>query len=220
MSHVGTTRSRCVRSRLGTLFFGRDAQAGACVPGQQVACACPGGVSGVQACTSDGSRFDACACAAPAPVVVQQAAPPPVYSQPPRRSYRDEDDEDEDRPRRRHGSRPGSGLFAGGLAMTIIGGLLIPVGIALVAVGGNAHCQDRTSYSGSSTSYSTGKDGSLALCAFGTGLLIIDAGLIAGGIAMMVAGKNKMANAEAHLPLWIPNKVNVSAEGVSIGWRF
>ncbi len=36
--------------------------AGACVPGQQIACACPGGASGIQACNSDGSGYEPCAC--------------------------------------------------------------------------------------------------------------------------------------------------------------
>lgn len=38
----------------------------ACVPGQQVTCACPGGVSGTQVCTSDGSAYAECRCEAPA----------------------------------------------------------------------------------------------------------------------------------------------------------
>lgn len=101
--------------------------------------------------------------------------------------------------------------------MTIVGGLLIPLGIALVAVGQGHYCRDASS----SGNYSNGKDGSLALCALGAGILIIDAGLIAGGIVMMIVGKNKMADAEtARLPLWLPTKVNVSAEGVSLGWNF
>jgi len=33
-----------------------------CVPGQQVACACPGGGDGVQVCTLDGNAFGPCAC--------------------------------------------------------------------------------------------------------------------------------------------------------------
>lgn len=34
-----------------------------CVPGQQVACACPGGYQGAQACLDDGSGYAACQCA-------------------------------------------------------------------------------------------------------------------------------------------------------------
>jgi hypothetical protein len=34
----------------------------ACVPGEQVECACPGGVSGAQACNADGSSFGECSC--------------------------------------------------------------------------------------------------------------------------------------------------------------
>ena len=33
-----------------------------CVPGAQAACACPGGVEGVQVCRPDGSGYDACQC--------------------------------------------------------------------------------------------------------------------------------------------------------------
>lgn len=47
-----------------------------CIPGQQVACACPGGTQGVQACDVDGSRYLPCICAAP-PQVAATAAPPP-----------------------------------------------------------------------------------------------------------------------------------------------
>lgn len=36
-----------------------------CVPGQQVACACPGGSDGVQVCTLDGASFGPCACGDP-----------------------------------------------------------------------------------------------------------------------------------------------------------
>jgi hypothetical protein len=36
----------------------------ACVPGQQVSCACPGGTTGVQRCGESGAGFDACECAA------------------------------------------------------------------------------------------------------------------------------------------------------------
>jgi hypothetical protein len=41
-----------------------DGSAGSCVPGQQVACACPGGGSGVQLCAADGSSFGPCSCGA------------------------------------------------------------------------------------------------------------------------------------------------------------
>jgi hypothetical protein len=33
-----------------------------CVPNQQVSCACPGGVMGVQSCTFDGAGYDLCQC--------------------------------------------------------------------------------------------------------------------------------------------------------------
>jgi hypothetical protein len=64
----------------------RDARAGACIPGAQVACACVGGASGVQVCADDGSRLGACQCAAasPAPVAAptQLPAPPTVAPAP------------------------------------------------------------------------------------------------------------------------------------------
>jgi hypothetical protein len=36
-----------------------------CVPGYQVACACPGGGTGVQVCADDGQHFEPCQCAPP-----------------------------------------------------------------------------------------------------------------------------------------------------------
>jgi hypothetical protein len=48
----------------------------ACVPGQQVACACPGGQQGVQACDVDGARYLPCICTAPAARVTTELAPP------------------------------------------------------------------------------------------------------------------------------------------------
>lgn len=38
---------------------GRDA---ACVPGEQVECACAGGVTGAQACNVEGTAFEQCSC--------------------------------------------------------------------------------------------------------------------------------------------------------------
>lgn len=37
-----------------------DTDGAACAPGQQVSCACPGGVEGVQLCAADGSGFGVC----------------------------------------------------------------------------------------------------------------------------------------------------------------
>jgi hypothetical protein len=48
-----------------------------CVPGQQVACACPGGAQGVQACDVDGSRYLPCICTAPQTQVAAPAQTPP-----------------------------------------------------------------------------------------------------------------------------------------------
>lgn len=41
---------------------GAGGGASACTPGQQIACACPGGTNGVQACNAEGSGFEKCAC--------------------------------------------------------------------------------------------------------------------------------------------------------------
>lgn len=46
-----------------------------CVPGQQIACACPGGSQGVQACDVDGARYLPCICTAPATLTSTPAAP-------------------------------------------------------------------------------------------------------------------------------------------------
>lgn len=45
-----------------------DPEARACTPGQQIACACPGGPSGAQACNAAGSGYGACDCGADANV--------------------------------------------------------------------------------------------------------------------------------------------------------
>lgn len=42
-----------------------DGSGGSCVPGQQVACACPGGADGIQVCSSDGAFFGPCSCGDP-----------------------------------------------------------------------------------------------------------------------------------------------------------
>jgi hypothetical protein len=34
----------------------------ACVPGQQIACPCPGGAEGAQACNADGTGYEPCVC--------------------------------------------------------------------------------------------------------------------------------------------------------------
>lgn len=46
-----------------------------CVPGQQVACACPGGTQGVQACDVDGARYLPCTCTTPQSVATTTAPP-------------------------------------------------------------------------------------------------------------------------------------------------
>lgn len=60
----------------------------ACEPGRQVACACPGGAAGAQACLESGQGFARCECAVPpAPTVAPDAAgaaSDPVDAAPPR----------------------------------------------------------------------------------------------------------------------------------------
>jgi hypothetical protein len=47
---------------------------GACIPGQQVSCACPSGTSGIQVCADDGTHLGLCGCAA-APQAAAQFTP-------------------------------------------------------------------------------------------------------------------------------------------------
>jgi len=54
----------------------RTGQAPGCVPGQQIACACIGGGSGVQRCSEDGASFGACqGCVGQPEVVVTECNP-------------------------------------------------------------------------------------------------------------------------------------------------
>ncbi|MEZ4293498.1 MAG: hypothetical protein R3B70_00865 [Polyangiaceae bacterium] len=48
-----------------------------CVPGQQTACACPGGTQGSQACNAEGSGFLPCECGAGG-IVAEEPVPSPV----------------------------------------------------------------------------------------------------------------------------------------------
>jgi hypothetical protein len=109
--------------------------------------------------------------------------------------------------------------------MVIIGGLLIPAGIALIAVGGNHDCKN-SSYSSSGTGpgYYSGKDGSLALCALGAAEIVLDVAMIGGGILMMVVGKNKMSESEnsqgLQMPAWFPTRVGATHQSIQLGWSF
>jgi hypothetical protein len=47
-----------------------------CVPGQQITCACPGGVSGVQACRGDGAAYEVCQCGPLGPPMMLPPGPP------------------------------------------------------------------------------------------------------------------------------------------------
>ncbi|HEX4512640.1 MAG TPA: hypothetical protein VH054_03865 [Polyangiaceae bacterium] len=97
------------------------ADASNCVPGAQTQCACPGGGSGVQICSDDGSRFGVCSnCTMPAPQTQMQMQPmQPMYmTQPPTR-------------------RSSPGLYAGGLVTMLISAILLPAGTGLI-IGGAA----------------------------------------------------------------------------------
>jgi hypothetical protein len=58
------------------------AAAGVCIPGAQVACACPGGSSSVQVCLPDASGLGACKCELAPPVPVVPVIVPPVAPAP------------------------------------------------------------------------------------------------------------------------------------------
>ncbi|MGO8999278.1 MAG: hypothetical protein ACLQVI_38625 [Polyangiaceae bacterium] len=60
---------------LALLLTSARAHAGACVPGAQVACACPGGTSSVQVCTPDGAGLGPCDCSKAAPPAAAPIAP-------------------------------------------------------------------------------------------------------------------------------------------------
>jgi len=71
---------------LGALFVCAVASGGCrskqCVPGQQVACACPGGASGSQVCDDEGARFLPCTCEAPAVAATTTRAGEPPRPRP------------------------------------------------------------------------------------------------------------------------------------------
>ena len=53
------------------------------MPGREVACACPGGETGAQACDEEGARYLPCVCAPKEPAVAKEApAPDPVAALP------------------------------------------------------------------------------------------------------------------------------------------
>jgi len=56
-----------------------------CVPGQQVACACPGGIQGVQACDAEGSKYLPCICTAPQTLSTPTIASPQIPAAIPRK---------------------------------------------------------------------------------------------------------------------------------------
>ena len=47
---------------------------GACVPGQSIGCAGPGGCTGYQVCGGDGAHYESCICAAPAEPIAEAGA--------------------------------------------------------------------------------------------------------------------------------------------------
>jgi hypothetical protein len=54
-------KARTVAAFLSALTLGCGGEA-ACVPGEQVECACPGNRTGAQACNGDGTGFGECSC--------------------------------------------------------------------------------------------------------------------------------------------------------------
>lgn len=74
-ANVMSVRRRAAKSMVFAAMFvllaivtGCAAPTRVCVPGQTQACACPGGVTGVQTCSADGAQFGACgSCGAPVP---------------------------------------------------------------------------------------------------------------------------------------------------------
>ncbi len=156
-----------------------EARAGGCTPGQQIACACATGGTGAQSCSEDGSHFEPCLCAAPAPITVYTGRPPP-------------------RP-----APPGRSTFNGGLAMTILGGLIGTGGGIMVGVDMQYKCSH------------------LAVCVAGGAMMVVGIGMLIGGPILMVIGKNKEAAAEQPaMPAWIPAAVGISDREVSMVWRF
>ncbi|HRI68550.1 MAG TPA: hypothetical protein PK156_30185 [Polyangium sp.] len=57
-----TPNDRIDDSSSSSLSSGGGTSNQVCIPGQQIACACPGGFSGAQACNEQGSGYDPCQC--------------------------------------------------------------------------------------------------------------------------------------------------------------
>ena len=59
-------------------------EAGICVPGRQLSCACPGGERGAQHCQEDGASFSECQCRPPetpaAAAARESAANPSLFA--------------------------------------------------------------------------------------------------------------------------------------------
>lgn len=60
---------------LTTVSCPPSARADGCVPGAQMKCACPGGESGIQVCSDDGTHLEKCECATAANGTDEDAAP-------------------------------------------------------------------------------------------------------------------------------------------------
>jgi hypothetical protein len=130
------------------VFLSFDAQASNCVPGAQAQCACPGGGSGIQVCSDDGSRFGACSnCTTPAPQAMQT-----MYT-----------------PLRPATRRSSPALWKAGLVTLVVSAVLVPVGGGMIAAGaasGDCHHHD--------TDLLCGAGGTMA----GVGLLGIAGGIL------------------------------------------
>ena len=162
-----------------------------CVPGAQTQCACPGGASGVQICTDDGSRYGACSnCTMPAAQTqvqpMQSMQPMPMYM-PPRTQ------------------RHSPGMYAGGLVTMLVSAVLLPVGAGLIVGGAiDDGCEK----------HDTG------VCIGGGVMVGVGLLGLAGGIVMMVIGGERVPISGPPLQAsWIPTP-HVSASGGSLTWAF
>jgi hypothetical protein len=111
----------------------------ACVPGQQIECACGAGLLGVQQCVDDGTRFAPCVCQAGQPPA---DVPPPIApAPPPYPAYQPyggqpnyaipEHQQGELRPMRRRSK----GVMIAGIVLLSVGAAMAIPGAAMLIVG-------------------------------------------------------------------------------------
>ena len=85
--------------------------------------------------------------------------------------------------------------------MTIIGGVMAPVGFVMLGADMKYDCTH------------------VEVCAAGTALGIAGTALLVGGLVAMIVGKNTEAEARAQ-SAWIPGSIAVSPRDLSLGWHF